>query len=114
MTRHKTLQCVHEPFGDAYYFGPERLAERYESDPEARKESGYADSTYRTIFDRIAKENSEVRTYVSGLWISISHAFHFHCPIIESGDQWSTTDFTDVFLVHHDLRHARLIPLHSI
>lgn len=59
MTRHKTLQCVHEPFGDAYYFGPERLAERYESDPEARKESGYSESTYRTIFDRIAKENSE-------------------------------------------------------
>jgi hypothetical protein len=67
MTRHKTLQCVHEPFGDAYYFGPERLAERYENDPQARKESGYAESTYRTIFDRIAKENSEVRTRVSDL-----------------------------------------------
>ncbi|KAH7071699.1 hypothetical protein FB567DRAFT_538657 [Paraphoma chrysanthemicola] len=59
MTRHKTLQCVHEPFGDAYYFGPERLAERYESDAQARKESGYSDSTYRTIFDHIARENSE-------------------------------------------------------
>jgi hypothetical protein len=61
MTRHDTLQCVHEPFGDAYYFGPERLAERYENDPQARKESGYGESTYRTIFDRIARENSEVR-----------------------------------------------------
>lgn len=60
MTRHETLQCVHEPFGDAYYFGPERLAERYEEDAKAREESGYKDSTYRTIFDRIAKENSEV------------------------------------------------------
>ncbi|KAL6167061.1 hypothetical protein ACJQWK_06508 [Exserohilum turcicum] len=59
MTRHETLQCVHEPFGDAYYFGPERLAERYENDAKARKESGYEDSTYRTIFDRIARENSE-------------------------------------------------------
>ncbi|EUC44387.1 hypothetical protein COCMIDRAFT_6267 [Bipolaris oryzae ATCC 44560] len=59
MTRHETLQCVHEPFGDAYYFGPERLAERYENDPKARKESGYEESTYRTIFDRIARENSE-------------------------------------------------------
>jgi hypothetical protein len=65
MTRHKTLQCVHEPFGDAYYFGPERLAERYENSPEARKESGYSDSTYRTIFDGIAKENSEVRAHCS-------------------------------------------------
>jgi hypothetical protein len=71
MTRHKTLQCVHEPFGDAYYFGPERLAERYESDPEARKESGYAESTYRTIFDTIAKENSEVRMHVSTSIISV-------------------------------------------
>ncbi|KAF1830441.1 hypothetical protein BDW02DRAFT_573029 [Decorospora gaudefroyi] len=59
MTRHDTLQCVHEPFGDAYYFGPERLAERYENDPKARNESGYEGSTYRTIFDRIARENSE-------------------------------------------------------
>jgi hypothetical protein len=62
MTRRDTLQCVHEPFGDAYYFGPERLAERYEGDEQARKESGYSQSTYRTIFDRIAKDNSEVRT----------------------------------------------------
>jgi hypothetical protein len=59
MTRRDTLQCVHEPFGDAYYFGPERLAERYEGDEQARKESGYSQSTYRTIFDRIAKDNSE-------------------------------------------------------
>ena len=60
MTRRDTLQCVHEPFGDAYYFGPERLAERYENDENSRLESGYSDSTYRTIFDRIARENSEV------------------------------------------------------
>jgi len=54
------MQCVHEPFGDAYYFGPERLAERYEDDAKSREESGYADSTFRTIFDRIAKEDTEV------------------------------------------------------
>ncbi|KAF2241234.1 hypothetical protein BU26DRAFT_469412 [Trematosphaeria pertusa] len=59
MTRRDTLQCVHEPFGDAYYFGPERLAERYEDDEKSRLESGYSESTYRTIFDRIAKENTE-------------------------------------------------------
>jgi hypothetical protein len=64
MTRYNTLQCVHEPFGDAYYFGPERLAERYENDPEARKASGYSEATYRTIFDKIAKDNSEVRNTI--------------------------------------------------
>jgi hypothetical protein len=60
MTRRDTLQCVHEPFGDAYYFGPERLAERYEDNEKARVDSGYSDSTYKSIFDRIAKENSQV------------------------------------------------------
>lgn len=60
MTRRETLQCVHEPFGDAYYFGPERLAKRYENDEEARIASGYSESTYRTIFDQIAREHAEV------------------------------------------------------
>jgi hypothetical protein len=92
MTRHDTLQCVHEPFGDAYYFGPERLAERYENDPQARKESGYEQSTYRTIFDRIARENSEVRLLIFStsllssfyiqfeFWQHVSfHFIFFHC-----------------------------------
>lgn len=65
MTRRDTLQCFHEPFGDAYYYGPERIAERYEQDEEARKESGYTDVTYKTIFDRFAKESPEVRSLLS-------------------------------------------------
>lgn len=60
MTCRDTLQCVHEPFGDAFYFGPERLSERYEQDEAARAESGFEDSTYRTIFERIDRENTEV------------------------------------------------------
>jgi hypothetical protein len=63
MTRRNTIQTAHEPFGDAYYFGPERLAERYEHDPKSREESGYAESTYRAIFDRIASDNSQVRLF---------------------------------------------------
>ncbi|KAK3209409.1 hypothetical protein GRF29_69g1712609 [Pseudopithomyces chartarum] len=59
MTRRDTLQTVHEPFGDAFYFGPERLHERYENDPEERKNSGFGDSTYRTIFDNIARDGAE-------------------------------------------------------
>lgn len=61
MTRDDVLACVHEPFGDAFYFGPERLSPRYEDDEAARKESGFADSTYKTIFERIEKEGKEVR-----------------------------------------------------
>ena len=60
MTRRDTLRCVHEPFGDAFYFGPERLSERYEADEKARAHSGFSDSTYKTILDRIDSENAEV------------------------------------------------------
>ncbi|KAF1986348.1 hypothetical protein K402DRAFT_393829 [Aulographum hederae CBS 113979] len=59
MTRRDTLQCVHEPFGDAFYFGPERLSPRYEQDEQARIDCGFADSTFKTIFDRIDRENTE-------------------------------------------------------
>ena len=60
MTRRNTLQTIHEPFGDAYYFGPERMGERYENDEKARAESGFADSTFKTILDRIDREAAEV------------------------------------------------------
>ncbi|KIX07310.1 uncharacterized protein Z518_01963 [Rhinocladiella mackenziei CBS 650.93] len=58
MTR-KDLACVHEPFGDAFYYGPERMSARYEHDEDARKASGFSDSTYKTIFDRLDREGSE-------------------------------------------------------
>jgi len=61
MTREDTLACVHEPFGDAFYFGPERLSTRYENDEAARKASGFSESTFKTIFERIEREGKEVR-----------------------------------------------------
>lgn len=61
MTRRDILTCVHEPFGDAFYFGPERLSSRYENDEKAREETGFSNSTYKTIFERIEKEGKEVR-----------------------------------------------------
>lgn len=60
MTRRDTLKCIHEPFGDAFYYGPERLSPRYEDDEQARFESGFSLSTYKTIFDRLEREASEV------------------------------------------------------
>ncbi|KAM3070326.1 hypothetical protein ACMFMG_010158 [Clarireedia jacksonii] len=59
MTRDDILSCVHEPFGDAFYFGPERLSPRYENDEAARQASGFAGSTFKTIFERIEKEGKE-------------------------------------------------------
>ena len=60
MTRRKSLQTIHEPFGDAFYYGPERLGTRFEGDEKARLESGFAESTFKSILDRIDNEAAEV------------------------------------------------------
>ncbi|TKA71263.1 hypothetical protein B0A55_07338 [Friedmanniomyces simplex] len=59
MTRRKSLQTIHEPFGDAFYYGPERMGSRFEGDEEARAKSGFSDSTFKTILDRIDREAAE-------------------------------------------------------
>lgn len=60
MTRRKDIQCIHEPFGDAFYYGPERLSERYADDEQARLDSGFSQSTFNTVLDRIKRESQEV------------------------------------------------------
>ena len=60
MTQRDSLKCIHEPFGDAFYFGPERLGDRYEHDEEARIQSGFSQSTYQTVLDRFEREHEEV------------------------------------------------------
>ncbi len=62
MTRRDTLESVHEPFGDAFYFGPERLSERYEGNEKERVDSGFAESTFKTVLDRLDDEAKEVRS----------------------------------------------------
>ncbi|KAG4025740.1 hypothetical protein MFRU_051g00050 [Monilinia fructicola] len=74
MTRDDVLACVHEPFGDAFYFGPERLSPRYENDEAARQASGFADSTFKTIFERIEKEGKE------GKRLFIKDIIHYLVP----------------------------------
>ena len=64
MTRRKSLQTIHEPFGDAFYYGPERMGPRFENDDKAREESGFANSTFKTILDRIESEAVEVRVFL--------------------------------------------------
>ncbi|KAI7213290.1 hypothetical protein KC333_g6663 [Hortaea werneckii] len=59
MTQRDTLQTIHEPFGDAFYYGPERMGSRFESDEEAREQSGFAQSTFKTILERIEREAAE-------------------------------------------------------
>lgn len=44
---------------------PERLSSRFEIDETTRNESGFSDSTYQTIFDRLEREGEDVRTPIS-------------------------------------------------
>ena len=71
MTRRNSLATIHEPFGDAFYYGPERMGSRFEDDEQARKESGFANSTFKTILERIENEAVEVGT------ISLRPVQHF-------------------------------------
>ncbi|POR39136.1 Uncharacterized protein TPAR_00664 [Tolypocladium paradoxum] len=51
MTRRDVLDSQHEPFGDAFYFGPEFLSDRFRHDEAARKASAESHQTYRSILD---------------------------------------------------------------
>jgi len=62
MTRRDSIECLHEPFGDSFYYGPERLGERFKSDAAAMEASGFSNTTYKEVLDRIKEASSEVRS----------------------------------------------------
>jgi hypothetical protein len=76
MTQQDKLTCVHEPFGDAFYYGPERMSQRFEGDEQARLDSGFSKSTYQTILDRFERESQKVRLHF--------FPFSFDCPTLSS------------------------------
>ena len=86
MTRRDSLNCVHEPFGDAFYYGPERLSERYEGDEEARVASGFSRSTYQSVLESIEQQQEEVRppSVRSGQDLSLNRLSFIHCLERES------------------------------
>ncbi|KAI0180402.1 P-loop containing nucleoside triphosphate hydrolase protein [Hypoxylon sp. FL1284] len=59
MTRRDTLACAHEPFGDSFYYGPERLSERFAKDEATREGSGFSKTTYRDVLNRLERDGSE-------------------------------------------------------
>ena len=85
MTRQDILTCVHEPFGDAFYFGPERLSERYEDDEESREQSGFAQSTFNTIFERIERERKKVRPSFTSFLSGLCHPKALKLPFLLFG-----------------------------
>lgn len=70
MTRRESLRCAHEPFGDAYYFGPERLSSRYEGDEQKRIDTGFHNTTYQTVLEKLEREGVEVRSILSNRFTS--------------------------------------------
>lgn len=74
MTRRDDIQCVHEPFGDAFYYGPERLSDRFEDDEQARLDSGFSQSTFKTVLDRLEREASH------GKRVFIKDIIHYLLP----------------------------------
>ncbi|CAN8096583.1 unnamed protein product [Discula destructiva] len=75
MTRRDILQTAHEPFGDAFYYGPERLSKRFENDEDARIKSGFAESTYRTVMDRLEHDGQQ-----DGKRVFIKDIAHYLLP----------------------------------
>jgi hypothetical protein len=59
MTRRDILECAHEPFGDAFYYGPERLSNRYD-DEVSRIKSGFSKTTYKDVLNRLEKDGNHV------------------------------------------------------
>jgi hypothetical protein len=53
MARRDILESVHEPFGDAFYYGPEILSDRFRNDTAAREQSGFSNKTYKDVLNEV-------------------------------------------------------------
>ena len=71
MTR-PNLHCIHEPFGDAFYYGPERLSSRFANDERARSDSGFSNSTYQGTLNRFEHEAVKVWSFIPCVYL-VSH-----------------------------------------
>jgi hypothetical protein len=107
LTQSPQIHCIHEPFGDAFYFGPERLSERYENDEVARMESGFADVTYGGVVKRIVEAQKEVSLKViSGVspwssiraWVGSGASVAFRNPVTAARSSISSIDHISSFL----------------
>lgn len=76
MTRHDILHCIHEPYGDAFYYGPERLSERFAQDEEARINSGFSDITYKHVAEQVLNPPENIE----GKRIFIKDIAHYLLP----------------------------------
>lgn len=59
MARRDILECAHEPFGDAFYFGPEFMSDRFRHDAATRQSSEYRDTTFKSVLERLEDAEKE-------------------------------------------------------
>lgn len=65
MTRTDVLNCHHEPFGEPFYYGPERLGSRFDGETSETKalrdDTGFSHLTYKDIVDQLLYKSPEQR-----------------------------------------------------
>ena len=72
LTRSQDVACVHEPLTGAFYFGPERLSDRYTNAAKQIAENGYDDYTYSRALEIIEKAGADVGLLKQGLTLNKS------------------------------------------
>lgn len=59
MARRDILECGHEPFGDAFYFGPEFLSDRFRDDAAYRQNTEYCNTTFKDVLESLEDAEKE-------------------------------------------------------
>ncbi|KAM0787784.1 hypothetical protein ACM66B_003839 [Microbotryomycetes sp. NB124-2] len=63
LQRPEDFRVLHEPMGDAWYFGPERIAPRFSEQDCNERYSQYKDATFKRTWDNIVTPQSPARTF---------------------------------------------------
>lgn len=66
LQREEEFYCLHEPFGDAFYFGPQRQSPRYKN-RQLPKDIKLTSVTFEKVYDEILAERSGKRTFVKDM-----------------------------------------------
>ncbi|SCZ99579.1 BZ3500_MvSof-1268-A1-R1_Chr3-1g06118 [Microbotryum saponariae] len=66
LQRPDDFEVLHEPMGDAFYFGPERISKRYSPEQCAKEFPHYAEATFKKTWENVIKPNETKRTFSKG------------------------------------------------
>lgn len=66
LQRSEEFHCLHEPFGDVYYFGPQRQSMRYKNSIQLRNDK-LNSATFEYVCDEILMERDGKRTFVKDM-----------------------------------------------